>query len=53
LTERGRQIKADVENVWQKLEIKITQQLTETEKLIFLQLLEKILLYFYNDSKEV
>jgi hypothetical protein len=32
------------------LESKITVHLTETEKLIFLQLLEKILLYFYNDS---
>ncbi len=51
LSEKGKQVKTGVENIWQDLESKITIHLTETEKLIFLQLLEKVLLYFYNDSE--
>lgn len=51
LSEKGRQIKTDVESIWQDLEQKITDRLTETERLILLQLLEKVLLYFYNDSE--
>ena len=51
LSEKGKQIESEVENIWQDLESKITVHLTETEKLIFLQLLEKVLLYFYNDSE--
>lgn len=53
LTERGKQIQINVERIWLDLESKITMHLTETEKLIFLQLLEKILLYFYDDSDSV
>lgn len=52
LTEKGITIKAEVEVVWNELESKITQHLTETERLIFLQLLEKVLLYFYNDADQ-
>ena len=50
LTDKGKQVKTDVERIWLDLETKITTHLTETEKLIFLQLLEKVLLYFYKDS---
>ncbi|CAN5723693.1 hypothetical protein BH20ACI4_BH20ACI4_00670 [soil metagenome] len=50
LSEKGKQVKSGVENIWHDLESKITIYLTETEKLILLQLLEKVLLYFYNDS---
>lgn len=51
LSEKGRLVKPDVETIWQNLESKITHMLTETERLILLQLLEKVLLYFYNDSE--
>jgi DNA-binding MarR family transcriptional regulator len=50
LSEKGKRVKSEIENIWQDLETNITIHLTETEKLIFLQLLEKVLLYFYNDS---
>lgn len=50
LTDRGKQVKTEVEVIWKDLETNITKHLTETEKLIFFQLLDKILLYFYSDS---
>lgn len=50
LTDKGKQVKTEVETVWQNLEMNITKHLTETEKLILLQLLEKTLLHFYGDS---
>ena len=46
LSDKGKSIKTQVKNIWQELESKITFNLTETEKLIFLQLLDKVLLYF-------
>lgn len=52
LTDKGRAIKPEVETAWNNLESDLTGHLTETEKLILLQLLEKVLLYFYNDSDE-
>ncbi len=52
LSAKGKQVKSGVENIWQELESNITTNLTETEKLIFLQLLDKVLLYFYNDSEK-
>ena len=53
LSDKGKSIKTQVKNIWQELESKITFNLTETEKLIFLQLLDKVLLYFYNNSDKV
>ncbi len=49
LTGKGNQAKTEVEAIWNKIEFNITKYLTETEKLIFLQLLEKTLLYFHDD----
>lgn len=49
LTEKGKMIRPEIEIVWLNLETKFTGNLTETEKLIFLQLLEKVLQNFYND----
>lgn len=51
LTEKGAGIKPRIENVWQNFEQQLTANLTETERLILLQLLDKILVFFYNDPK--
>ena len=48
LTKKGFEIKPEIEIIWNRLEENITKNFTQTEKLIFLQLLEKILLNFYN-----
>lgn len=48
LTENGKNLRGDIEQVWSELETRITINLTETEKLIFNQLIEKVLLNFYN-----
>lgn len=47
LTAKGLGIRLEVENVWRLLEDKILHNLTETEKLIFHQLLEKVSSNFY------
>lgn len=47
LTEKGKNIHDEIARVWSELEEKITKNLTETEKLIFHQLIEKVLLNFY------
>jgi MarR family transcriptional regulator, organic hydroperoxide resistance regulator len=47
LTEKGKNIHDEIARVWSVLEDKITKNLTETEKLIFHQLIEKVLLNFY------
>lgn len=47
LTEKGRNIRGEIERIWSELENKITLNLTDTEKLIFHQLIEKVLLNFY------
>lgn len=47
LTEKGVSLRSEIEQVWTELEEKITKNLTETEKLIFNQLLEKVLSNFY------
>ena len=51
LSEKGVQIKVQVETIWGDLENQISENLTETEKLIFIQLLDKVLLNFYNDTE--
>lgn len=43
LTEKGREARSSVEQIWQDLESDIYSNLTPTEKIIFNQLLEKIL----------
>ena len=48
LTSKGSEIKRGIESIWMQLEENITQNLTQTEKLILFQLLEKILLNFYS-----
>ena len=48
LTRKGLEIKPELEQVWVELEDKITVNLTDTEKLIFMQILEKVLISFYN-----
>lgn len=50
LTDKGKHIKPMVQDIWRNLELKITTPLTETEKLMLVQLLEKILYYFYNEA---
>ena len=52
LTEKGKSIRPSVESLWQELEVLILDNLTETEKLIFFQLLEKILSNFYGENVE-
>jgi DNA-binding MarR family transcriptional regulator len=42
LTEKGLEIRGQVEQIWQDLETDIYSNLTPTEKMIFNQLLEKI-----------
>lgn len=42
LTEKGYDCRSSVESQWQKLEAKVFAPLTDTEKLIFLQILEKL-----------
>lgn len=42
LTEKGFRARHQVEKIWQELEIDIYSNLTQTEKIIFNQLLEKI-----------
>ena len=51
LTEKGVQIRTQVDSLWEELENQISENLTETEKLIFIQLLDKVLLNFYNKSE--
>ena len=41
LTAKGLEIQSDVAEIWKSLETDIYSNLTETEKMIFLQLLEK------------
>ncbi len=41
LTDKGLEIQSDVAEIWKNLETDIYSNLTETEKMIFLQLLEK------------
>lgn len=48
LTKKGFEIKPEIEVNWVELESKITANLTDTEKLIFMQILEKVLVSFYN-----
>lgn len=48
LTKKGLEIKPEIEKIWLDLEEKIASNLTETEKLIFMQILEKVLITFYN-----
>jgi DNA-binding MarR family transcriptional regulator len=48
LTKKGLEIKPEIEKLWAELESEITTNLTDTEKLIFMQILEKVLLSFYN-----
>lgn len=47
LTEKGTEIRPEIENIWRLLEDKVLDKLTETEKLIFFQLMEKVLSNFY------
>lgn len=47
LTEKGKNIRLEIEQSWLALEQDITKNLTETERLIFHQLIEKVLLNFY------
>lgn len=47
LTEKGKDIRSEIEQSWSVLEEEITKNLTETERLIFQQLIEKVLLNFY------
>lgn len=47
LTEKGKNVRAEIEQSWSCLEDEITKNLTETERLIFHQLIEKVLLNFY------
>lgn len=47
LTEKGKNIHDEIAQIWNELEEKITKNLTEPEKLIFHQLVEKVLLNFY------
>lgn len=47
LTEKGKNIRSEIELGWNALEEEITRNLTDTEKLIFHQLIEKVLLNFY------
>lgn len=51
LTEKGRIVKSEIEEIWKELENRLTLNLTDTEKLIFNQLLDKILQNFYNVNK--
>ncbi len=51
LTDKGLEIRAEIENVWDIFEKSVTSNLTETEKLILLQLLKKILLNFYDENE--
>lgn len=48
LTKKGLEIKPEIEKIWASLEDKMTVNLTDTEKLIFMQILEKVLVTFYN-----
>jgi len=48
LTKKGLEIKPEIEKIWIELEDKLTLNLTDTEKLIFMQILEKVLVTFYN-----
>ena len=41
LTDKGRDVKDQVIEIWRKLEVEIYSNITETEKMIFFQLLEK------------
>jgi DNA-binding MarR family transcriptional regulator len=43
LTKKGVEIRPEVEKIWQELEADIYSNLTETEKMILFQLLEKTL----------
>jgi DNA-binding MarR family transcriptional regulator len=52
LTEKGKSVRNEAEEIWKNFEADIVRHLTETERLIFLQLLEKILLYFYKNPSE-
>lgn len=51
LTEKGKSVKSEIEEIWKNLDNQLTLNLTETEKLIFVQLLEKILQNFYDGKK--
>lgn len=42
LTEKGKDVRERVEIIWENLEADTLKSLTETEKLIFLQILQKI-----------
>lgn len=48
LTEKGHLIKDRIEIIWVDLENRISENLTETESLILIQLLDKVLFNFYN-----
>ena len=50
LTEKGKSVKTEIEEIWAGLDDQFTMNLTGTEKLIFAQLLDKVLQNFYNDK---